>query len=165
MNSLATYAVIAAAIGCAVIGGIFFAFSNFVMKALARLPAAEGMAAMQSINVVVLNKWFLGVFTGTALVSLLLSGYAVANWSTASSPWLLGGGVAYVVGSWLLTIAGNVPLNKRLAELSPRDGAAADAWQQYTSRWTSLNSQRALGSVVAALLFMIALTRGIESHA
>lgn len=165
MSSLANSAVIAAAIGCAVVGGIFFAFSNFVMKALARLPARQGIAAMQSINVVVLNKWFLGVFTGTALVSLALSGYAVANWSMPSSPWLLGGGVAYVFGSWLLTIAGNVPLNNRLAELSPQDDAAADAWQRYTSRWTRLNSQRALGSVAAALLFILALTRGLQSPA
>jgi uncharacterized membrane protein len=33
------------------VGGIFFAFSAFVMKALDRLPPAQGIAAMQSINV------------------------------------------------------------------------------------------------------------------
>ena len=112
MNLFITTGVVSAALGCAVVGGIFFAFSNFVMKALARLPAAEGIGAMQSINIVVLNKWFLGVFTGTALASLLLAGYSITNWSTPSAPWLLGGSVAYVVGSWLLTIAGNVPLNE-----------------------------------------------------
>lgn len=162
MTLLTTSAVTAAALGCAVIGGIFFGFSNFIMRALERLPAADGIAAMQSINVVVLNKWFLGVFTGTALVSLLLSGYAIANWGSTSSPWLLGGGVAYVLGSWLLTIRGNVPLNDDLAALSPDDGDSVEAWQHYISRWTSLNSQRALGSVVAALLFIIALTLGLQ---
>ena len=40
-----------AALGCGLIAGVFFAFSTFVMKALARLPSGEGMAAMQSINV------------------------------------------------------------------------------------------------------------------
>ena len=158
MNLFITVAVVSAALGCAVVGGIFFAFSNFVMKALARLPAAEGIAAMQSINVVVLNKWFLGVFTGTALVSLMLAGYAIMNWSTAPAPWLLGGSVAYVVGTWLLTIIGNVPLNNRLAEASPHEAGSADTWQDYLDRWTRLNSQRALGAVVAALLFIIALT-------
>jgi len=44
-----------ALLGSALVGGIFFAFSSFVMKALARVPSAEGIAAMQSINVVVLN--------------------------------------------------------------------------------------------------------------
>jgi uncharacterized membrane protein len=163
MSWLTATAVVSAAMGAAVVGGIFFAFSNFVMKALARLPASEGIAAMQSINVVVLNKWFLGVFTGTALLSLVLAGYALANWSMPSAPWLLGGSVAYVVGSWLLTIAGNVPLNKRLAETAPHASDSADTWLHYINRWTALNSQRALGSVVSALLFIIALTLGLEA--
>ena len=157
MNLLTTSAIVMAALGCAVVGGIFFAFSNFIMKALARLPAAEGISAMQSINVVVLNKRFLGVFSGTALVSLLLAGHAILNWTMPSAPWLLGGSVAYVAGCWLLTIAGNVPLNNQLADISPQSSAAAATWQHYLDRWTSLNTQRALGSVVAAVLFMVAL--------
>jgi uncharacterized membrane protein len=44
-----------AALGSGLVAGIFFAFSNFVMKALARVSPAQGIAAMQSINVVVLN--------------------------------------------------------------------------------------------------------------
>ena len=39
-----------AALGSGLVAGIFFAFSNFVMKALARVPPAQGVAAMQSIN-------------------------------------------------------------------------------------------------------------------
>lgn len=57
---------VAAALGSGLIAGVFFAFSNFVMKALSRVPSAEGLAAMQSINVMVLNPLFLGVFMGTA---------------------------------------------------------------------------------------------------
>ena len=37
-----------AALGCGLMAGLFFAFSVAVMKALARLPSAEGIAAMQS---------------------------------------------------------------------------------------------------------------------
>lgn len=48
-----------AALGCGLIAGVFIAFSTFVMKALARLPPDEGIAAMQSINVSVLNSWFI----------------------------------------------------------------------------------------------------------
>jgi hypothetical protein len=47
-----------AALGSALIGGLFFAFSAFVMRALGRLPPAGGIAAMQSINVAVLNPVF-----------------------------------------------------------------------------------------------------------
>ena len=50
----------------ALVGGIFFAFSSFVMKALAGVPSSKGMRAMQSINLVVINPSFLGVFFGKA---------------------------------------------------------------------------------------------------
>ncbi|MGH7600945.1 MAG: hypothetical protein ACREOI_31695, partial [bacterium] len=53
-----------AALGCGLIAGVFFAFSAFVMKALSRLPPSEGIAAMQSINVAVINPVFLTVFLG-----------------------------------------------------------------------------------------------------
>lgn len=45
-----------AALGSALMAGTFFAFSSFIMGALGRLPPAEGISAMQSINVVVLNR-------------------------------------------------------------------------------------------------------------
>jgi len=40
-----------ALLGSALVGGIFFAFSSFIMKALAGVPSEEGIGAMQSINV------------------------------------------------------------------------------------------------------------------
>jgi uncharacterized membrane protein len=36
-----------AAVGSGLMAGLLFAFSNFVMKALTRLPPEQGMAAMQ----------------------------------------------------------------------------------------------------------------------
>jgi len=57
---------LALCVGAGLIGGVFFGFSSFVMKALAQLPVPQGGAAMQRINVVLLNPLFLGVFVGTA---------------------------------------------------------------------------------------------------
>ena len=65
---------IATIMGSGIVGGVFFAFSTFVMSALTRLPAAEGIRAMQQINITVLNLWFLGAFVGTAATSVLLAG-------------------------------------------------------------------------------------------
>ena len=70
MNSLVSLVGTIALLGSALVGGVFFAFSSFVMKALARMPSSEGIAAMQSINVVVINPAFLGAFIGTALLSV-----------------------------------------------------------------------------------------------
>lgn len=55
------------ALGAGLVAGIFFAFSGFVMKALACLPSGQGIRAMQLINVTVLNPWFFSAFFGTAL--------------------------------------------------------------------------------------------------
>ena len=51
MNVLFDLAIPAAVLGCGLVAGIFFAFSTFVMRALGRRPAGEGIAAMQAINI------------------------------------------------------------------------------------------------------------------
>ena len=60
------------ALGGGLMAGFFFAFSDCVMNALVRLPAAQGIAAMQSINVVAPNPLFMAGFLGTAASCVLL---------------------------------------------------------------------------------------------
>ena len=158
MSTWLTIATVAAIVGSALIGGIFFAFSNFVMKALGRVPAAEGMRAMQTINVTVLNAGFLGVFMGTAVVGLILAIAAVGGWAFAHSPYLLGGAVAYIGGTWIVTILGNVPLNNKLADVNPDDPESTKVWEHYLDRWTKLNTQRTGAALLAAVLFCIGFT-------
>jgi uncharacterized membrane protein len=86
-------AAFASAIGCGLIAGVFFAFSTFVMQALRRLPGAEGMPAMQSINVVVLNPIFLGVFLGTAVTCLLTGVGAIMRWDRPIAAYLVIGAI------------------------------------------------------------------------
>ena len=160
MNLLSTAAAVAALLGSALVGGVFFAFSSFIMKALARVPSREGIAAMQSINVVVLNRSFLGLFLGTAAVCLLLAALALAAWGAPSTPFLLAGAVAYLIGTFVVTGVGNVPLNKRLAALSESDQGAESLWQHYLDRWTLLNTVRTGAAALAALLFAFGLLHG-----
>jgi uncharacterized membrane protein len=158
MNLVTTFAVIAL-LGSALIGGIFFAFSSFVMKALARAPSPEGIAAMQSINVVVLNPSFLGAFMGTAAISLLVAGFAVKGWGTPSAPWFVAGAVLYLVGTFLVTGLGNVPLNDQLAAVSATDSNSVAVWERYLDRWTLLNTVRTLAAMCSALLFTVGLVQ------
>jgi uncharacterized membrane protein len=151
--------VILALIGSALIGGIFFAFSSFIMKALARLPSSEGMAAMQSINVVVLNPVFLGVFMGTTVISLLVSILAIRGWEMPAAPYYLAGALFYFVGTFLVTGMGNVPLNNQLAAVTANDPAASDIWQHYLDRWTRLNTIRTVCATVAAVMILIGLLK------
>ncbi len=146
-----------ALLGSALVGGIFFAFSSFVMKALAGVPPAEGIGAMQSINVVVLNPSFLGAFMGTAVVSLGAGGLALSGWGRPFAPFFLGGALFYLVGTFLVTALGNVPLNDQLAAASATDPDSLDVWQNYLSRWTAWNHVRTAAAMIAALLYTVGL--------
>ncbi|MEO1575164.1 MAG: anthrone oxygenase family protein [Pseudomonadota bacterium] len=159
MSGLTTALVIFAALGTALVGGIFFAFSNFVMQALARAPGIEGMRVMQGINVTVLNGGFLGLFMGTALICLCLIVVAVMDRSLVHSVYLVVGALSYLGGTWALTAFGNVPLNNTLAQVSPDDPHANDVWANYLHRWTRLNSQRTICALLSALVFCAALVR------
>jgi uncharacterized membrane protein len=154
---MTTAAGVMALLGSAIIGGVFFAFSSFIMKALARVPSSAGIAAMQSINVVVLNRSFLGTFFGTTAISLLVAGLAIRGWGSPSAPWFLAAAVLYVVGTFLITILGNVPLNDQLAGSPAADPASVTVWEHYLDRWTMLNTVRAVAAMVAVLLFTVGL--------
>lgn len=146
-------------LGSALVGGIFFAFSSFVMKALARVPSAEGIAAMQSINVVVINPSFLGAFMGTAALSVGVAVFALINPGHPSSKLLLAGAVLYFVGTFLITIFGNVPLNDQLAAVSAPDPGAENLWTTYLDRWTMWNTARTVAAMIASLLFTLSLVQ------
>ena len=148
-----------AALGSGLIAGAFFAFSTFVMKALARLPATGGIAAMQSINVAVINPLFLGVFVGTAAVCVGLSIAALMRWDRPGAAYLVAGAALYVVGTFLVTIMFNVPLNNSLAALKPDDPDAPRRWAGYVSRWTMWNHVRTLAELAALGCFLVALGR------
>lgn len=163
MNQLIPIFGTIALLGSALIGGVFFAFSSFVMKALARVPSSEGIAAMQSINVVVINPSFLGAFMGTAALSLGLSGFALIYWNHPSAIFFLGGAVFYITGTFLVTLFCNVPLNNQLAAITATDPNARDIWDHYLDRWTMWNHVRLVAAMVAALLFVVGLMQNGSS--
>lgn len=135
------------ALGASMVGGVFFGFSTFVMKALAQLPAAQGVAAMQRINIVVINPWFMGVFMGTLLLSIACVAAAVMSASFA----LLAAGCLYAVGTFGVTMAFNVPRNNRLARLEAVSPEAAAYWPTYVREWTRWNHVRTGAALLAAV--------------
>jgi uncharacterized membrane protein len=157
ITQIAFFLTLASALGCGLMAGVFFAFSTFVLSALARLPAAQGIAAMQSINVVVLNPVFLGVFVGTTVLSL---GAVAASVSTGWKPaalWLIAGTVLYFLGNIVVTGACNVPRNDALALIDPASAEAQNFWKEYVVSWSAWNHVR----TVTALAASAALTIGL----
>lgn len=144
-NALALLTVL----GAALIAGVFFAFSSFVMKALTQLPGGRGVAAMQRINVVVLGPMFLGVFVGTAVLTAACVVAAFLPWHDRRSPLLLVAGLSYLVGSFGVTMAFNVPRNERLARLAEDSPEAAAYWPIYVREWLRWNHVRTAASLVS----------------
>jgi len=148
-----------AALGCGLVAGVFLAFSTFVMQALERLPSEIGIAAMQSINLAVLRSGFILVFLTTAADCLLAVVVGVARWREPESPYLIVGGLLYLVGTFLVTMVCNVPRNAALMSLRLDDPSAADDWARYIQGWTRWNHVRTAAALAAAACFILALGR------
>jgi len=148
---------LAAALGCGLNAGVFFAFSAFVMKALARLPPPQGIAAMQSINILAVTPLFMTALFGTALLCLPLVVISVMTWGDYRAPWLLAGGALHLGGNILVTMVCNVPLNNALAAADPSTEAGAALWRRYLAEWTGWNHLRTITGLLALASFIQAL--------
>lgn len=146
-----------AAIGCGLVAGVFFAFSSFVMAALARLPSDHGIAAMNAVNVTVINPGFMLAFLGSGIVCLAALAGAAMGWSTVRATLVLVAAVAYGAGCLGVTMFRNVPLNHALAAVPPGTSEAAALWTRYLGEWTFWNTVRTVASTVSAVLFTCAV--------
>ena len=151
--SLMLFTVIASGLSA----GIFFAFSTFVMKALAQQPAAQGIATMQSINITVINPWFMVVFLGPAAVCIFLTISLLLQWHQPVAFYWLAGSLLYLIGTIGVTFACNVPLNDALAIVTPDSAEGTTLWARYLTDWTFWNHVRTVAALLAAALFTISL--------
>ena len=145
-----------AAVGCGVMAGVFFAFSSFVMTALGRLPPGAGIAAMQSVNVAVINPLFFAALFGTAAVCAVLSVFSIPAWRHPGCAYLPAGALLYLGGTMLVTLVCNVPLNDALARAVPGEPAASRVWAAYLTDWTAWNHVRTAAAFAAAVAFSLA---------
>ncbi|MBH3428154.1 DUF1772 domain-containing protein [Pseudomonas alkylphenolica] len=156
-DALLLFLIVATALGCGLMGGLFFAFSNFVMKALERIPEQSAVTAMQSINQVVLNRVFFALFFGTALTSIALLIWAYQRFPLPGSVCMGIGSGLYLVGNILVTVVIHVPKNQSLARLDPASTEAISAWHRYVPSWSRWNHVRTITALAAAAWLMLAL--------
>jgi uncharacterized membrane protein len=152
----------AAAITSAAVGGLFYAFSTFVMKGLDRTEPAQAITAMRGINAEAqANAPFLVLFVGSALLALGVGVVGAVRLSQPGSGYLLAGSALGLV-AFVVTMAFNVPLNNRLDALAPTGLSAADAlrdWQAYLGPWTTWNHVRTVAPLAASVLMLMGLHR------
>jgi uncharacterized membrane protein len=155
MNGL-TILLVLTILGNGLVAGVFFAFSSFMMNVFAGLPDRQGMAAMQSVNVIIEKSTFMLPLVLTALSSLVLAVIAFRNPGGAGSGFVIAGSLLYLIGSFGVTMFFNVPLNNALAS----SNASLELWRSYQETWTIWNHVR----TVAGVLAMAALALGLLNH-
>ena len=148
------------AVAAATMGGVFYAFSSFVMAALRRLPDGAGMGAMQSINVTAVRPGLMVPFFATAVACVVVAVTAIVDWEGAASVWLLAGSASYLMGTFATTAAYHVPRNDALAATHDDDPEAPSIWSRYLDEWTRWNHLRALSGIAAAGAMTVAIIVG-----
>lgn len=150
---------VAAVVGSGVVSGLLFIFSNTIMAALSRQGPDAGAAAMVAINAVILNPLFFLFFVGTVPLAVAAAGMALATGHDARFI-IVGAAALYLLGVFLVTAAVNVPLNDRLAAVTPGTEEARALWSLYLQRWTRWNTIRTVAGLGATVLFALSLRGG-----
>ncbi|MEM7075406.1 MAG: anthrone oxygenase family protein [Pseudomonadota bacterium] len=155
MSVVALVVIHAAILAYAFVGGVFLAFSDFIMRSLALTSGAGGVEAMQAINREVFRWVFMALFIGLAAISLLLGVYGLVYVGGVSGALIALSGAVYVVGCFGVTVFRNVPLNETLAGMAHRDVNTQAYWSgTYLPRWTRWNTVRTVACALSAALLL-----------
>lgn len=142
----------------ALLGGVFLAFSDFIMRSLARTGGVGGVEAMQVINREVFRWVFMALFLGMAAISVFILIYGATNLTDTPGLLIMLGASLYLVGCFAVTIVFNVPMNEALADMELSSDATRDYWTStYLPRWTMWNTLRTLACALAAALMLVGI--------
>jgi len=156
-------AMVVATLMLAIIAGLMYAYACSVNPGLRKLKDIEYVHAMQSINRAILNPWFLVCFIGTILMQGI-SGWLVYRSAGTNQVFVLVclSSLIYFSGVFMLTGAGNVPLNDALVKIQTNTltpDALRQARAAFEIPWNKFHLIRTIASVVSLLLMLIALIR------
>ncbi len=147
-----------AIIAYALVGGVFLAFSDFIMRSLSRTSGHGGIEAMQVINHEVFRWVFMTLFLGMAVFSATLAGYGAFALTGPASALIMLAGLVYLIGCFGVTAVFNVPMNNALAGMDASRAETREYWLgTYVPRWTFWNSVRTAACIMAALLLALGL--------
>jgi uncharacterized membrane protein len=153
------------ALASGLIAGLFYAYSCSVNPGLGALSDANYLSAMQSINRAILNPVFFFSFMGTLLL-LPLSTYQ--HFGTGNRFYLLlAATVVYVVGTFGVTMFGNVPLNDALDKINLTTATAQELGAhrlKFEVSWNRLHAIRTYASILSFILVLLACLRGAVTN-
>jgi uncharacterized membrane protein len=149
--------VVLGAVATGLMAGVFCAFSVLVMRGLAALPPAQGVAAMNAINSAAMTPAFMILFLGTTTVCAMIAVVTFVLWPDDGTVQLLLGSALYLFGAFGVTVVANVPRNETLMKLEAGTAEAARYWPTYVREWTTWNHVRAVASAAGAVVYLLAL--------
>jgi uncharacterized membrane protein len=128
-----------------IMSGIYLIFSNTIMPTLRNIQS--GADVMAQLNDLILNSTFKFIFFFSAASSAYLAIFA----SNVDNLFKLGCFI-FFIGTFIVTLFRNVPLNNRLKEANFTQNRVADVWTQYLVSWVHWNHVRTVCSVSAVIL-------------
>lgn len=141
---------VAATVAMGLIAGLLYGFACAVMPGLRRADDRSFVVTMQSINVAIVNGWFMASFLGAPVLTLLAVLLHLDAAGRDALPWIVAALALYLVG-FGSTVRVNIPLNNALDAAGPPDGGAdvAAVRSAFEVRWVRWNLVRALTSTAA----------------
>ncbi len=144
-------------VGFGLVAGIFFAFSDFIMRSLNETKTEAAIEAMQSINRVVYRSIFYYLLWSMLAVAVGLGAYASFNLSGPALGAAVMGTASYFGGVLIVSLAINVPMNQHLDQLDCHGPDAAAYWNNtFVPRWTFWNHVRTATSAGASVCYLVA---------
>ncbi len=148
--ALATFA-------AALIAGLFYAYHWTVMPGLNATDPLAAINAMKSINVVIINPIFAFSFFGTLVFGGVAALLYLRAFGTAPALLVWAGFLVYALGTFMVTIMFNVPLNNEIAASTPTAATAATIWRAFYEPWMYWNLVRTIASIASFVLFGAAM--------
>lgn len=140
----------------AMVAGVFQSFSDFVMAGLARAKPVGGIETMQHINRTVFRSVFLSMFLSLVPLTAAFALYAALRLDGPGRPFIVAAGLVYFLTVFVVTMAGNVPMNQQLERMHYSSDEASAYWRVYSRNWTRWNHVRTIGAAATAALFLLA---------
>src|SRR6056297_282594 len=150
----------------ALVGGVFLAFSDFIMRSLSLIGGTGGAEVMQAINREVFRWVFMALFLLMAAVSVALAVYGGLFIGGGPGTLIMIAGLVYVTGCFGVTVFFNVPMNEALADMDLSAESTRAYWiNTYVPRWTFWNTVRTMACGLSAALLLFGLLWVTKSQA
>ena len=137
------------------IGGVYFAFSFFVMQSLSNTSSSVAIRTMNAINLVILKSPFMFLFIFSSLIACILFLENLILHTIISNEGFAS--LIFIVGMFLCTATKNVPLNNKLADYDFNDYTRNPTieWNEYYKHWIKWNHLRTASCFLSVVLLLL----------